>query len=316
MKILVVEDHPCDALILRRILERQGHQVTVVTDGLEAWEKLQVDRYSLVISDWVMPGLDGLELCRRLREQENWPYIYLILLTSRQSRDERYQGLAAGADDFLTKPPNAKELAIRLRIASRIITVQEELERRNDQLAELANSDELTGLQNRRKFHELIRAHALMAEQQDLPLSLVMLDVDNFKSYNDDYGHPAGDFALRGVALVLREGVRKHDEIGRVGGEEFAILLPDTDAELARELANRLRKAMIGHEWPLRPLTASFGVATVRKRHATSSELFDKADRALYHSKRQGRNQVTHFLDLPESSDSAGIAIDQIGVKS
>ena len=297
MKILIAEDQPASALLLRRLLERLGHEVIVASDGVQAWRALESTRFPMVISDWVMPGLDGLDLCRRVRAQPHRPYSYLILLTSKQGREERLEGLRAGADDFLIKPPHADELAVRLEIARRILAVQDELERRNRSLADLAHSDELTGVPNRRRFRELLEQDFAVAIEGRLPLSLVMIDVDRFKSYNDTFGHPSGDDLLRRFATVVRDEVCQVGELTRYGGEEFAVLLPDTAREAATDLAERLRAKVAATDWPLRPITASLGVATTGPGTDRPDLLVGQADQALYRSKRDGRNQVTHFID-------------------
>ena len=316
MKILIAEDQPASAFLLRRLLENMGHEVTVARDGLEAWHAVEQSRFPVIISDWVMPGLDGLGLCRQVREQANRSYSYLILLTSKQSQGERLEGLRAGADDFLIKPPNAQELAVRLEIARRILAVQDELERRNRLLAELAQTDELTGVNNRRRFRETLEVDFGVASDSGLPLSLMMIDVDRFKDYNDAFGHPSGDEVLKRVAATLRDGVRKVGEVARYGGEEFVILLPDTAAEPARLLADQLRGAVASFRWPLRSVTASFGIATTDLQSVRPDLLVGQADEALYRSKRSGRNRVTHFGDpIERSSGSVGIAVDRLGGK-
>ena len=293
MKILIAEDQPPAALFLRRMLERLGHDVTVAVDGLEAWRLAADGSFPVVISDWVMPGLNGPGLCRKIRDGDGLNYTYLILLTSKQGRQDRLEGLRAGADDFLVKPPDADELEVRLEIARRILAVQDELRSRNARLSEIAHSDELTGVRNRRQFRESLAVQSSLARRLGRPLSLVMVDVDHFKAFNDTFGHPAGDEVLRAVAASLREGVRKHDEVARYGGEEFAILLPDTDAAIARALAERLRAELAARPWPTRPITASFGVATMGPGDPGDSDLVERADRALYHSKHAGRDRVS-----------------------
>ena len=196
MKILIAEDQAPSALFLRRILERMGHDVMVATDGVAAWEAIQDDPALILLSDWVMPRMDGLELCRKIRDRGGDGYTYVILLTSKDRREERLEGLHAGADDFLTKPIDADELAVRLGIAGRILSVHEAMARQNARLAELATVDELTGVKNRRRFREDLELFFAVATRRGVPLSLVMLDVDSFKAYNDAFGHPAGDEVL------------------------------------------------------------------------------------------------------------------------
>ena len=297
MKILIAEDQPASALLLRRFLERLGHEVIVAGDGVAAWRAIESTRFPIIISDWVMPGLDGLDICRLVRARPHWPYSYLILLTSKEGREERLEGLRAGADDFLVKPPHADELAVRLEIARRILAVHDELERRNRSLVDQAHSDELTGVPNRRRFRELLEVDFKVASEGSLPLSLLMIDVDRFKTYNDTFGHPSGDDLLRRFAATVRDEVRKVGELARYGGEEFAVLLPDTHRRAATDLAERLRTTIAATNWPLHPITASFGVATTGPGTDRPDLLVGHADQALYRSKRNGRNQVTHFAD-------------------
>jgi diguanylate cyclase (GGDEF)-like protein len=298
VKILIAEDQAPTALFLRRILERMGHEVTVARDGAEAWRLVEVGDAQLLISDWVMPGLDGLELCRRIRTMERARYLYVILLTSRDRREDKLAGLRAGADDFLFKPPDPDELAVRLEIAGRILDVHDHLALQNRRLAELATTDELTGLKNRRQWRADLESHVSMAIRTGQPLSLILLDVDHFKRYNDTFGHPAGDGLLEALATVLLAEIREHDVAARYGGEEFVILLPATGAEEALVVAERLRSAIAGRPWPHGPVTASLGVATATPRNAAAAtSLVDQADEALYCAKRAGRNRVVHARD-------------------
>ncbi len=203
----------------------------------------------LLISDWMMPNLDGLELCRRIRTDRIGRYIYIILLTSLDRREDRVKGLRTGADDFLTKPPDPDELTVRLEVAGRILAVHDQLERQNARLAELASTDELTGVKNRRRFREDLELLFAQARRQGTPLSLILLDIDHFKEYNDSFGHPAGDEVLKAFGATLRETVRGHDVVARYGGEEFVVLLPATAADEAVDVAERLRSAIAGRGW-------------------------------------------------------------------
>ena len=262
MRILVAEDNDLAALLIRLSLTRLGHEVTIARDGLEAWRMSEQSRFSVIISDWMMPRLDGPDLCRKIRRREGRPYCYIVLLTSKTSREERLEGLRAGADDFLIKPVNGDELAVRLEIAARILSVQHELERRNARLSEVALFDELTGLMNRRGFRESIerlfdRARqgrgALAGDPRRGPLQGLQR---RLRPPRGRRGAPD-----RGPTLI-RDSFRGHDGLSRIGGEEFAVLLPDSDAFVARERAEQLRAAIAGHPWPLRPITASLGIAT------------------------------------------------------
>ena len=297
MRILIAEDQPMAALFLRKTLERMGHQPVMATDGEAAWESFQSEPAPLLISDWMMPKMDGLELCRRIRARPapiSCPYTYVMLLTSKDRPEDRIDGLRAGADDFLTKPTEPGELSIRLEIASRILRVHEDLAARNAQLAELATIDELTGAKNRRRFREDLELHLALAIRQGTPLSLVMLDVDRFKLYNDEFGHPAGDEVLRTVARTLRENTREQDVVARFGGEEFVVLLPATGVNESLSMAERLRATIEKQAWPRRTVTASMGVSTTGPGLCDVNSLIETADQTLYHSKRSGRNRVGH----------------------
>ncbi|RUL87387.1 GGDEF domain-containing response regulator [Tautonia sociabilis] len=318
MKLLLAEDDPYSSALIVDAVRRLRYEVVVVDDGLEAEHRLLEDRsIRLVISDWVMPGLDGLELCRRLREWAGPFYTYFILITARTGLDARLEGYRAGVDDFLTKPLHLDELLARVEIARRILEMQEglvrrslelealkhELEERNARLADMAVTDALTGLRNRRHFHRLFESNFLMAAESGLPLTVILLDVDGFKRYNDTFGHPAGDEVLVAVAEELRRNVRDRDLIARYGGEEFVVLLPRAGAADGVALAERLRQCIAGRSWPVDPITASFGVATLTPASPTPSALLDQADRALYSSKQRGRNCVTHYRDLGPRPD-------------
>jgi diguanylate cyclase (GGDEF)-like protein len=295
MKILIAEDQPTSALLLRHSLARLGHQVDVASDGEIAWEMIRNGDARLLISDWMMPRLDGPQLCRRIRESCLERYIYIILLTTRDRHGDKLTGLRAGADDFLTKPPDLEELAVRLEIACRILAVHETMARQNLKLAELAATDDLTKTKNRRRFQEDLDLLFSQAGRHNSQLSLVMLDIDHFKQYNDTFGHPAGDEVLRLVGATLHSELRAHDVVARYGGEEFAVLLPATNGEAATRVAERLRAAFAKCTWPHDQVTASYGIAIVGPSTTTAADLVDQADRALYQSKAEGRNRITLF---------------------
>ena len=321
MKIVIVEDDSVSRLVLRRALEDLSFEVAGFEDGAEAWDYLRNNEVQVVITDWMMPGVDGLDLCRRIRlrggsrgptftsEEENSADFL------RGTREDRLKSLQAGADDLLAKPLDRAELFARLNVARRIVNMEEqlrsrslelermhaELERRNVLLAEIASCDGLTGLKNHRFFRESLEAQFSLARRRGMPLSVVMLDVDQFKTFNDSFGHPAGDEVLREVAKILRSCVRDHDVVARYGGEEFAVLLPSTDVDDSRALGDRLRHSIEQYSWELRPITISLGISTTSPRIPRASALIELADRSLYQSKAEGRNRVTHALDLPPS---------------
>jgi diguanylate cyclase (GGDEF)-like protein len=307
MQILLAEDQPTAAIFLCRTLEKMGHHVTVASDGEKAWQMLRQGDVPLLISDWMMPNLDGPDLCRRIRAVGGERYIYIILLTSRDRREDRLEGLRAGADDFLTKPPDADELAIRLEIAERILAVHDQLARQNARLAELASIDELTGTKNRRRFREDLDLLFTQAIRLRSPLSLIMLDIDHFKQFNDTFGHPAGDEVLHRVGSILNTSVRAHDVVARYGGEEFVVLLPATDADEALEVAERLRIAISSRTWLHRQVTASLGVATTVPDVSTTAKLLNQADQALYQSKQDGRDRITHHRECAGGVNRAAL---------
>ncbi len=315
LSILIAEDHAPSALGLKLRLEAMGHKVLITNNGDEAWAIVQQGRERLVISDWKMPGIDGLELCRRIRSLSGRLYTYIILMIGKGRTENRLEGFQAGADDFMTKPLDPRELASRVEIAGRVLNMQEEildrsvqleqmqaeLFHRNERLVELAMTDSLTGLKNRRHFLEALEANASLAARQGKPLSIVMLDVDRFKRYNDTFGHRAGDEVLARIATILRNNVRNQDEVARYGGEEFIILLPRTDAPNARGIAERLRAALAENPWRLRRITASLGVATAMVTAKDVSWLLEEANQALYQAKRRGRNRVIHHEEMSRS---------------
>jgi len=315
MKIVIAEDDSGSRRLLSRMLEGLSFEVAAMQDGQEAWEHIQAAGARLLITDWRMPGLDGLDLCRRVRLLGSTsPYVYVIVMTGLDRRENRLKALQAGADDFVTKPFDKAELLARINVARRIMVMEEqlrwrsselerkhaELERHNSHLSEVATSDGLTGLKNHRYFRESLEAHFSLSRRKGMPLSLVMLDVDHFKPFNDTFGHPAGDAALSEVAGLLRTCVRDHDVVARYGGEEFAVLLPATDTEAAIALGERLRAVVADHPWGLRPITISLGLSTSCSKVSRAIEMIEFADRSLYRSKAGGRDRVTHARDLPD----------------
>jgi two-component system cell cycle response regulator len=290
VKILLVEDDFMQRQLLLTILTRAGHEVVEADDGEVAWELLQKEHISLILTDWMMPVLSGLELIQRIREVNWTAYTYIILLTSKDTQNSIVTGLNAGADDYVTKPFDRDELLARLGIGKRIL----DLEAR---LANLTRHDPLTGLYNRKALYEIAQAELGRAVREGTPTSLVMLDLDHFKAVNDHFGHAIGDQALRHVAKILLQSNRVYDYVGRWGGEEFLVLLPNTNLVEAAVVTERMRLNI--EVIPLRlpeggviELRASFGISSTDDTSFLLETLLTQADKALSQAKASGRNRV------------------------
>jgi diguanylate cyclase (GGDEF)-like protein len=298
MRVLIVDDDGDYLQFLRMILERQGHVVYEAADGLTAWDLLQTEAIPFVVTDWMLPELDGIGLTRNIRAA-NFPYYsYIILLTAKKGRADIVNGLEAGADDYLTKPFDVSELRARIKIGERILNLEMRLRESLHQLASLASHDSLTGLLNRRALYEIIEKEQNRTEGAGFPLSVVMIDLDHFKLINDQYGHLAGDEALCQVAKAITERKRSSDHAGRWGGEEFLLVLPGANLQEAGIVAERMRVA-IGSliirldDGRVVSVRASLGVAsTVPSEKFSLERLIDGADKALYMAKAAGRDLV------------------------
>lgn len=298
MKVLIAEDDPVSRKLLQVNLEKWGYEVVVCQDGRQAWDTLQEpDAPCLALLDWMMPGKDGAQLCREIRQQEGRPYVYLVLLTAKASQEDMIAGLDAGADDYLTKPFDRRELELRLRTGRRILDLQAELIAAREALRVQATHDVLTGLWNRRAILEALEAELSRSRRQGSPLGLIVADLDHFKAINDCYGHTVGDAVLREAARRMRGAIRPYDGMGRYGGEEFLIVLPGCDSSRTAMVAERLRTAVSAEPaatsaGPI-AFSASFGVVSNMSGEAQDAESFiHAADQALYRAKSAGRNCV------------------------
>jgi two-component system, cell cycle response regulator len=303
-RILVVDDHPDNVEIIQARLESRGYQVETAANGQQALECVTANPPHLVLLDVMMPLMDGYEVARRIKSDAALPFIPIILVTARDSTEDKVEGLDAGAEDYLTKPVNFPELEARVRSMLRIKRLQDELDQKNRELEEanrqlrkLSITDGLTGLFNHRHIHELLHEEFERSRRSSEPVAVVMLDLDHFKNLNDTYGHPTGDVILFETAEILRDTAREIDMLGRYGGEEFVAVLPDSDEEAGVRFAERVRERVDAHVFrdgatEVR-MTLSCGVAALPSPGVDSpSSLLKLADEALYRAKSGGRNQV------------------------
>jgi diguanylate cyclase (GGDEF)-like protein len=295
VQILIAEDDAISRRLLELALVRQGHQPISVTNGTDAQELLlNPDGPRLAILDWMMPGADGLAVCRAVRRREG-PYVYVILLTARDRAEDMAAALAADVDEFLTKPLDDGDLRARIRSGERLLALQESLLETQEKLRYQATHDDLTGLWNRPTVRKQLDAELSRARRAARSVGVLLADVDHFKKVNDTHGHSAGDVVLREAALRMRGALRAYDSIGRYGGEEFLIVLPDCSTELAMMVAERARAAVA---MPVRlgdvdlPVSISLGVASTASVAMESDALIRAADQALYRAKAAGRNRV------------------------
>lgn len=291
MKVLVVDDDPVQRHFLRRQLVEFGYTTYVSANGLEAWEQIERNGIPLVITDWMMPALDGPGLIQHIRAAKLPTYTYVILLTVRGARNDVVAGLDTGADDYITKPSDPNELRARIAIGARIIDLETKLRAARD-------TDELTTLRNRSATSAAAQIELARARRTGRELSVVLLDIDHFKQVNDCYGHQTGDLALQTIAQTLAKNVRAHDIVGRWGGEEFFVMLPETNLAQAALVAEQIRARIAATALTLADgirlsLTASMGLSsTAQATNHQLDTLIHYADMALYRAKSSGRNCV------------------------
>jgi diguanylate cyclase (GGDEF)-like protein len=310
VRVLVAEDDPVSRRALEAFLRRWGYDVMVAQNGLEAWNLLQEESApKLAVLDWMMPGMDGVHVCRLVRGRIE-PYVYILLLTAKDRKEDVVEGIEAGADDYLTKPFDSHELKARLRTGQRIIELQEELIRAREELRVQATRDALTGLWNHAAILDILRRELDRSCREVAPMGVMMADIDHFKRINDTCGHLAGDQVLRRVAESMQVTVRAYDSIGRYGGEEFLVVAPGSDAASTLQLAERLRAAV-------REATATSGVeagpVTLSVGFTSTGELDERdwdvllraADGALYQAKSAGRDRVEMAVAAELVSSSA-----------
>jgi two-component system cell cycle response regulator len=305
VKILVADDDSTSRLIAQTALGNLGHECITAGDGTTAWEAFRSHMPDVVVSDSLMPGLTGLDLCRNIRTHPYGGYTYFIMVTSQGGLDEILEGMSAGADDYLVKPLDLDDLQARLIAAARVTSLHQQLEQQrtelqtlNEELATIARRDPLTGLGNRRALREYLDLFEGRVVRYGHRYCMALLDVDNFKSYNDTYGHQAGDEILKTVASQLEDQARAGDSLYRYGGEEFLCIFPEQSLETGTIAVERMRHAIEGLAIPHLGdpsgiLTISAGIAVLDPDHTPSaSEAVKQADEALYRAKQLGRNRV------------------------
>jgi two-component system cell cycle response regulator len=305
--VLLADDDAISRAMLESCLRKWEFDVTTAKDGLYAWHELQKKNApSLVILDWMMPGISGIEICRRIRARGTSPYPYILLLTSRDSKQDVVEGLDAGADDYLTKPFNVNELKARLQVGRRILQLQNDLLRKEEELRFEASHDRLTGLWNRGAILDFMSREVERGKRSGERVGALLIDIDHFKSINDLHGHQMGDTVLREIAQRLVVSLRIYDWAGRYGGEEFLILLANCNADVAAMSAERLRQAIASEPIQVGDLklnvTISVGTAVSSHEHEVSDDqLIGIADAALYRAKDRGRNCVETGEEAPFS---------------
>jgi len=310
MRILVVDDDSVTRLALESLFSRRGFEVLAATDGEKGYELLaQEDAPRIAVVDWALPGMSGLELCRKLRDLDRTRRTHVIMLTVKTDPEDVVAGLNAGADDYVRKPFDIDELYARVRAAERLIRLE-------DQLRHQADVDGLTRLLSRSAILDVFHRALVRAVREQTPVSIALADVDRFKEINDQYGHGVGDVALREIAQLLSGTLRPYDAIGRYGGEEFLIVLPGCGPTEAFDVGERIRNhtasRAIHTSAGLLELTVSIGVATHQGETGNADALIDMADQALYEAKHGGRNRVVAAKSKPSRVAPSSPQISQL----
>jgi diguanylate cyclase (GGDEF)-like protein len=295
--VLIADDDPVSRRLLQVSLGNAGYRVVMAADGAEALQKLnEPDSPRLAVLDWMMPVVDGVEVCRTIRRSAREPYLYIVLLTAKGHQTEIIEGLEAGADDYITKPFDLQELKARLRAGKRILELQEQLVTAREQLRVQATHDSLTGLFNRMAILEALDREVTRSIREKKPIAVIMADLDHFKDINDTHGHQAGDVVLRETARRMSASLRAYDSVGRYGGEEFLMVVPGSGLDAALELAERLRQGVSAEpvcvDAAMISTTVSLGLAVSTAENCRPDQLLYQADEALYAAKRAGRNRI------------------------
>jgi len=296
-KVLVADDSRIYRKLVEQTLSEKQYAVLFAKSGREAIDLFSEHQPSLVITDWMMPDLSGIELCEHIRNHSRQTYTYLIILTGITEKNKLVKGLAAGADDYLTKPFHSDELLARVGVGRRIVELHRQLEAKNLLLEELALTDALTGLPNRRAIEDWAARQLSGAVRYGFSFLVVLADLDHFKTVNDTHGHDAGDTVLKRFSEILKANSRRSDICGRIGGEEFLFILTHTTQENARVVIERIRAELEATQFDFNggglTVTASFGLAGFEGTQTPDfNRLVSQADAALYTAKRTGRNRI------------------------
>jgi diguanylate cyclase (GGDEF)-like protein len=298
MKILIADDEVMSRRLLQKTMERAGYQVTAVENGrLAADELCKPDGPRLALLDWMMPELDGPGVCREVRKRKEHSYVYMVLLTSKEKKEDVVAGLKSGADDYLTKPFDAEELKARLRTGMRILDLEDRLVEAREEMRFQATHDALTSLWNRGMIMELLGRELARSTREGKSAAILVGDLDHFKQVNDTYGHLVGDEVLKETARRLLSSVRSYDFVGRWGGEEFLVVLNNCDPafSLARseEICKTIARKPVQTSGGPVPITMSLGLVLSHEWGSRSVvQLVHEADEALYAAKAAGRNCV------------------------
>lgn len=308
MKILIAEDDRSTREILKKAIEAEGYEILEAKNGDEAWEIFQKEKKDIHIAilDWIMPEMEGIKLCRRIRKVSLDHYIYILFLTSKRDIEDIVKGLEAGGDDYMTKPFARREIVARVRVAKRFISLEYKLNEANRKLNILATTDSLTGVLNRRQLMARLGDEVLRASRGKKHFCMIMIDIDHFKMVNDTLGHTTGDSILIEITDRIKAELRPYDIIGRYGGEEFLVGIPEVDAETGRKAAERIRASICkkpfqtGYDKGIE-ITASLGMTSSipekggREEESVLDAMIKKADKALYRAKETGRNKVESY---------------------